>query len=293
MIDDGIRGDGSADSALRGIVLILLASLLFACMDGINKSLVGAYSTVQMLWVRYLFLLVFALSIARPRGVRVAMQTDQLGLQLSRSLVLLVENAAFILAWSYLTLADTHAIAAVSPLIVTLFAGSLLREQVGLPRTMAVLAGFAGVLLIIRPGMGVLSYEAAIPLVAAALFAAYQLMTRAVSRGDGPDTSLLYVAVVGAVALTLVGPFYWRPPSPVDWGLLLLSALLGSGAHFALIAALKFAPASTLQPFSYSLLLWATLVGFVGFGNLPDFWTVTGGAVVIVSGLYVIRKQRA
>jgi len=279
------------DRPLRGIVLVLVAALLFACMDGVNKSLVGTYSTAQILWIRYLFLLLFALAVARRRGLRTVISSARVGLQVGRSLLLILEKAAFVLAWSYLTLADTHAIAAISPLIVSLFAGLLLRERIGLSRTLAVAAGFVGVMLIIRPGMGVMSYEALIPLAAAALFAAYQLMTRAASRGDEADTSLLYVALVGTVVLTAIGPFSWYEPTPADWALLLLVAVLGAGAHFCLIAALNYAPASTLQPFGYSLFLWATVVGFIGFGNLPDLWTMTGGAVIILSGLYAIRSE--
>ena len=271
--------------------MVLLATLMFACMDGINKSLVADYSTVQILWVRYVFFLAFALLIARRRGLRIVFQTRHLGLQLGRSFVLVAEKAAFVIAWSYLSLADTHAIGAISPLLVTVFAGLLLKERVGLPRALAVATGFAGVLLIIRPGVGTISTAAAIPLTAAALFAAYQLLTRAVSRDDEADTSLLYSGLVGALVLSVIGPFDWRPPTPVDWGLLLIVALIGSGAHFALIKALQFAPASALQPFSYSLFLWAVLVGFVGFDDLPDLWTVAGGIVVIASGLYIIRHE--
>ena len=117
-------------------------------------------------------------------------------------------------------------------------------------------------------------------------------MTRVVSRVDKPDTILLYTALVGVVILTVAGPFNWRPPTDLDWGLLLLAAVLGCGAHFALIKALQLAPASTLQPFSYSLFLWAIVVGFIGFGDLPDLWTFAGGAVVVASGLYVLHRER-
>ena len=139
-------------ATLRGILLVLLAMLLFACMDGTTKHLTGDYSTVQILWIRYVVFLVFGLLVARPRGIRNVLATRHLALQLGRSLVLIVEKAAFVIAWSYLTLADTHAIAAVAPLIVTVLAAVLLREHVGLHRAVAVGTGFAGVLLIIRPG---------------------------------------------------------------------------------------------------------------------------------------------
>ena len=279
-------------ATLRGILLVLLAMLLFAGMDGATKHLSSDYSVVQILWIRYVVLLVFGLLVARPRGIRRALVTQHLGLQLGRSLLLIVEKAAFVIAWSYLTLADTHAIAAVAPLMVTVLAALLLRERVGAHRALAVATGFGGVLLIIRPGYGVMSTAAVIPLAAAGLFAVYQIVTRVVSRNDGPETSLLYAAVVGAVVMSVIGPFGWRDPTAADWGLLMLVALAGSGAHFALIKALQLAPASALQPFNYSLFLWAVVVGFVGFGDLPDLWTIAGGAIVVASGLYVVRRER-
>ena len=278
---------------LRGIGLVLLAMLTFACMDGIVKHLTSDYSVVQILWVRYVILLMVSVLIARPRGLRQVLKTPRLGMQVGRSLVLLAEMGAFVVAWRYLTLADTHAIAAVAPLIVTLLAVCLLGERVGLHKMLAVAAGFAGVLVIIRPGQGVFNAAALIPLIAAALFALYQIMTRFVSRTDRPDTSLLYTAIVGVIILTVIGPFSWRSPTGLDWGLLLLVGLLGSGSHFALIKALQLAPASTLQPFNYSLFLWAIVVGFIGFDDLPDQWTFAGGASVVASGLYVLHRERA
>ena len=277
---------------LRGISLILLAMLIFACMDGVIKHLTDTYSVIQILWIRYLILVVFALLVARPRGVREALKTPQLGMQLSRALVLLAEKAGFVIAWSYLTLADTHSIGAIAPIMVTVLAVLFLGEHAGLHRSLAIATGFAGVLIIIRPGLGVFSATALIPLGAAALFAVYQLMTRAVSRLDKPDTILLYTALVGVVILTLAGPFDWQTPVGLDWGLLILAGVLGCGAHFSLIKALQLAPASTLQPFSYSLFFWAIVGGYIGCGDLPDLWTFVGGAVVVGSGIYMLRRER-
>ena len=109
------------------------------------------------------------------------------------------------------------------------------------------------------------------------------MLTRAVSRRDSPETSLLYTGIVGAVMLSALGPFYWKPPVQMDWALLLLVAVLGAAAHFCLIKALKIAAASAIQPFSYSLFLWAIVVGFIGFGEFPSTWTLVGAAIVIAS----------
>ena len=283
--------DGAA--TLRGIGLVLLAMLLFASMDGVNKHLVVSYSIIQILWVRYLLFFAFALLVARRQGgIRATLASGQPGLQIARSLLLIAEQAAFVIAFVYLPLADVHAIAAVSPLIVTALSAPLLRERVGMHRLIAVGAGFAGVLVIMRPGMGVMSNAAAIPLIAAVLFAVYQMMTRLVSRTDSSETTVLYSSMVGVVVVSLLGPFSWQAPTQADWGLLILVAVLGSTAHFSLIKALQLAAASALQPFNYSLFLWAVVVGFVGFGDFPDAWTLAGATLIIASNLYVVQRTR-
>ena len=193
-------------TALRGIALVLLAMLLFAVMDGVNKHLAKTYSFVQILWVRYLLLVVVAALASRGTGVRRALVSRQRGTQIARSLVLVAEQATFIIAFIHLPLADVHALAAVSPLIVTLLSAPLLRERVSLYRMLAVAAGFAGVLLILRPGTGAMSAEAAIPLLAALLWAVYQMLTRLASRTDRPETSLLYAGLAGAVRPQPGGP---------------------------------------------------------------------------------------
>ena len=292
MIQDNGGAATEGRATLRGICLVLLAMLLFACMDGVNKHLSTTYSFIQILWIRYLLFAVVAIIAARRAGVRATLATERRGLQIGRSLVLIVEKAAFIIAFMYMPLADVHAIAAVSPLLVTVLSGPLLRERVDGQRLLAVAAGFAGVLLIIRPGTGVMSAAAAIPLVAALLFAVYQMMTRVASRDDSAETTMLYTGLAGVVVLSASGPFYWTEPTPTDWALLLLVAALGSTAHFALISALKFAEASAVQPFSYSLFLWAVVVGFVGFADFPDAWTLAGAAVIIASNLYVVQRTR-
>ncbi len=281
-----------SESTLRGISLVLLAMLLFAIMDGVVKHLSASYAVAQILWIRYLVFLFLGLLMARQRGIRRTLETRRLGLQVVRSAVLVAEQGAFVLAWRYLPLADVHAIAAVAPLMVTVFSALFLGERVGLHRALAVGTGFAGVVLIVRPGLGVMSESAAIPLLAALLFAVYQVATRVVGRSDNSETSLLYAGIVGAVVLSIFGPFSWTAPPPVDWGLLLLVALLGVCAHYALIKALQRTAASALQPFNYSLFLWAIVVGFVGFGDFPDLWTIVGGSIVVASGLYVIQHER-
>jgi drug/metabolite transporter (DMT)-like permease len=124
------------------------------------------------------------------------------------------------------------------------------------------------------------------------MFALYQILTRIVSRDVPPMTTLFYTALVGVIGLSLIGPFYWTTPDPLGWALFALVALLGASGHFLLIKALQLAPASVLQPYSYTLLIWATVVGFAVFGNLPDLATVLGAAVIAASGIYTFARER-
>ncbi len=275
----------------NGIVLCVVAMAAFAIMDGIGKHLTGTYPVHQILWIRYGLFLTFAFGLARHRGFRRTVATHHLRLHLIRSLVLVFESGTFVLSFKFLPLADTHAIAASAPLIVTALAIVFLNERVGLRRWTATLIGFFGVLVIIRPGLGVFDPVAILPVIAAVLFAVYQIMTRMLANSDSAETTLFYTGVVGFAVLTLVVPFGWQWPTPIDWSLLFLVGVLGSGAHWVLILALRAAPASLLQPYTYALVLFATAVGFVGFGDIPDSITILGGAIVIGSGLYTLQRE--
>ncbi len=276
----------------RGIALMLLAMFLFASMDAINKHLSQTYAITQILWIRFLFFAVFAVLIAGPGRVPRLVRSAAPWMQVMRGILLIGEIGVFIVALKYLPMADVHALAAASPLLVTLLAAPILGERVDLQRWVAVGLGFIGVLVILRPGFAVIDARLTLPLFAALLFALYQIMLRAVARHDGPDTTLLYSAFVGAVFFSVIGPFDWRSPAKIDWLWLLLSALLGSLAHFSLIRALDFAPASRLQPYGYGLMVWATVFGFLVFGQFPDGWTIAGAGLIVAGGLYAFARER-
>jgi drug/metabolite transporter (DMT)-like permease len=272
---------------------VLAAWLLFACMDGCSKQLAESYSIIQILWVRFVSLALIAAWLAGRQGGRGALRTRRFWLQSARSLLLVVEIGLFILTITVLPLAEVHAILAVTPLLVTALSVPLLGERVGMRRWSAIGVAFVGMLIILRPGFGAVHPMALVALLCALMFALYQILTRIVSRDDPPMTTLFYTALVGVIGLTMVGPFYWTPPDLFGWLLFGLVALLGASGHFLLIKALQLAPASVLQPYSYTTLIWATLVGFAAFGNLPDLATVAGGAVIAASGIYTFARERA
>jgi drug/metabolite transporter (DMT)-like permease len=277
----------------RGILCALAAWLLFAGMDAGSKQLAESYAIVQILWVRFLALTAIAFWLARRQGGNAALRTRRFWLQCARSLLLVVEIGLFILTITVLPLAEAHAILAVTPLLVTALSIPLLGERVGIRRWSAIGIAFVGMLIILRPGLDAVDPMALLALLCALMFALYQILTRLVSRDDPPMTTLFYTALIGVIGLSAIGPFYWTPPDAAGWALFGLVALLGASGHFLLIKALQLAAASALQPFSYTMLIWATLVGFVVFGNLPDLPTVAGAAIIAASGIYAFARERA
>ncbi|MFC3227244.1 DMT family transporter [Marinibaculum pumilum] len=297
---------------LRGILLMLGAMLLLASMDTMAKYLTTVYPIAQILWLRFAVFLVAALLLARLwRGAapdraapEPAAPDRAVGsptgspwrsrrplLQVLRSLVLVAEMSVFMLGFRHLPLADVHAVAAASPLVAVALAALLLREEVPARRWLAVACGFAGVLLILRPGFADFGWLQAVPIVAAFLWGGYQVFLRYVARFDPPAVTTFYTAATGLAAACLVAPLLWVPPDAQGWLLLGILALLGAAAHVTLILALDSAPAALLQPYTYTLLLWVTLLGYLVFGDLPDLLTIVGAAVVVGSGLLVLRDD--
>ncbi len=285
--------DPRQDNATFGITLVISAMFIFATQDAITKTLAATYSAPQILWVRFVFYALFALAFsARKRPLRFALRSRAPWLQVARSLLIVAEIALFIITIRYMSLAEMHALLATFPLMVTAIAALFLGEPVGIRRWGAVFAGFVGVLIIIRPGIIELQPGVLLALLTALMFAGYNVMTRMVAKYDDGETSTVYMAVIGAVVMTCLGPFYWIDPTLTDWMWLICLSFTAAAGHFLLIKALEIAPASTLQPFNYTLLVFATVIGYIFFDNLPDFWTVVGASVVVASGLYTIYRER-
>lgn len=275
-----------------GALLMALSMLLFAVMDSMSKWLVRDYPISEAFWIRYMIFALFALAMAWPHGIRRMARTTRPWMQAARALLALVEGAVFVAALQYLPLADTHAVAAASPLMVVAMSAPLLGERIGLHRWLSVIAAFAGVMLIIRPGFATLSWPLFIPLLGAFLWALYQIMVRFLARDDRPETTLLWSALVGLAAVSLIAPWEFRMPDPQGWLLMLAVGILGSLAHYALIKALDHAEASAVQPYGYTLLVFAALMGWLVFGDVPGGWTVLGACIVVASGLYTWVQDR-
>jgi drug/metabolite transporter (DMT)-like permease len=276
---------------VRGVTMVLLSMLMFACLDATAKILARDFAVSQMLWIRYLMFCVFALWLARADLPRLA-RSRRPGLQAFRSVVLVGEMALFILALRHLPVADVHAIAGATPLLVMALAAPLLGERVVWRQWLAVGVGFAGVLVIVRPGFAEIGIGAVYALLGGVSWAFYQVMLRIVGRDDDSATTLLYSAFIGAAITSVLGPSEWRWPDEWAWGLFALVGIFGTAAHAAMTTALTLAPASALQPFTYALLVFAAIVGLIVFGQFPDFWTCLGAAIVVGAGLYAWSTGR-
>lgn len=284
---------GRPENISRGITLIVLAMGIFACQDAIIKHLSQDYSAIQVVWVRFMFFPIFAVVMAWRNGsILRSLASKRPFLQILRCSMLLGDMLLFVVAVRVLPLADTHALLASFPLIVVALSALFLGEHVGPRRWTAVVICFVGVLVILRPGLTVLQPAAAIVLAIALLLASYTVLTRAVSRYDSSETSLLYLAIFGLVVTSAVGPFFWTWPTWQGWIWFATISITGAVGHFILILALEMAPASVLQPYNYVLLLGATILGFLFFDHFPDLWTIAGSCLIVSSGLYTFMRER-
>ncbi|MDH1011093.1 DMT family transporter [Pseudomonas nicosulfuronedens] len=282
----------AANNPRLGIALCLLSMLIFACQDGITKVLVRHLPVAELVMVRYWVFVLFALVVCRSQGgVRAASRSASPWRQVVRSLLGVGEIAVFGLALRYLGLAETHALYAVFPLMTLGLARVFLGERMVGRQWLAAAVGFGGTLLILRPGMGVFEPAALIPLAAALTFAFFNILSRRISQTDSFATTTLYMALVGAVAATSAGLPAWVTPTPHEAMLMSIVAVSGVIAQLLLIQALKYAQASTLQPFNYSLLAFATLIGLIVFGETPTLWTIIGALLILLAGLYSIRPK--
>lgn len=266
--------------------------LMFGLMDAGSKYLSQRYPVAQILWLRYVFTIPFLLAALGPGRIEPHLRSRRPWLQAVRSLLLVIQIGFVIWAFGRIPLADVHALLALSPLVVTALSVPLLGERVDRQRWAAVALGFVGILIILRPGVGVFQPAAAAALLAVLLYALYQVITRRVGAVDAAATSLLWQLVIGALATGFLVPFVWQPPAAWHWPLFVLVAVLGGIGHYAMIRALQLTPASVLQPFSYTLLIWAVVIGYLGFGDIPDRWTFLGAAVVVGAGTFAALRER-
>ena len=276
----------------KGILWQIIGMLFFGSMDAVSKHLTSSLPVIEILWVRYLFFALFGFLLAvHYSGLR-GLRTSIPFLQIARGLALVFEIVLFTYAFRYLPLADAHVMAAAVPLIVLALAVPILKERVGHRRWFAVVLGFLGVLIILRPGFGNWQPILFLPLLGAFGFAVYLVLTRMATKFDTIGTSAFYTGLVGLSVLTIFLPLEWKTPTIEEWGWLLLASVRGLCGHISVIKALSMAEASVLQPFFYVVLVWATFLGFIIFDDIPDFITMIGACIIVGSGLYAWYRER-
>jgi drug/metabolite transporter (DMT)-like permease len=277
----------------RGIFLMIAAVGVFVLMDTTAKYLARWYPVPSIVWARFVANLAVLLVFLAARGELRRLRTARPGLQIARGALLAGATLFYFTSLSVLPLAEAAAIAFVMPLFLAALAVPLLGERLDGARLAAILVGLVGALAIVRPGSGVFTFYALLPMAMALCNALYQILTRKVAGLEHPLTSLVWGAIVGAVLMSAVAPFVWQAPrEPFHWMLLGVIGVLASVGHYLLIRAFDFAPATLLAPFGYSGLVWAMLLGLVVFGDFPDAWSLGGMAVIVVSGLFLAGRQR-
>lgn len=273
--------------------MMIAAMLLFTTMDTIGKFLIADRPVQQVAWGRYFFQFAWMLLLVPFYGAGALLRTKRLGTQLVRGLLVALATICLFTAVSTIPLADAYTITFAAPFIVTILSIPFLGEKVGWRRWSAILVGFLGVAVVIRPGFGTFHWALLLPLVTATCFAVYQILTRKLGAllSEHPLALLFYMAFAGTIALSLIVPFYWQPVDATAWiGMITMGGLAAIG-HMLLIRALSLASAVTLSPLIYTQLIWAIILGYALFGDVPDRWMLFGGAIIIASGLFVFYRQ--
>ena len=281
-------------NARLGVILMVATTFVFAVQDGISAHLASEYNVLMIVAIRYWFFAAFVIAIARRQAgsVRVAAATSQPLLQIFRGLLLATEICVMVLAFVYLGLIEAHAIFACYPLLIAALSGPILGEHVGWRRWAAIGVGFIGVMIILQPGIAVFSPAAAIPLVSAFMFALYGLLTRYAARRDSTATSFFWTGVVGAVAMTPLGLWYWEPMIGSDWIWMGALCITGASGHWLLIKTYEVAEASAVQPFAYLQLVFASAIGLLVFRETLAPNVAIGAGIVIAAGLFTLCRAR-
>jgi drug/metabolite transporter (DMT)-like permease len=278
---------------LSAVLLIVVASACFTTVDVSVKHLSQRYPVPLIAWARWGVQALVLVAIAGPRLRFGLLRTTQLRPHLLRGALLIGSSLCFFSALRFLPLAEATALNYTSPILVTLLAGWLLRERLTRPRWAFVVAGFVGMLLIVRPGSDALAPAALLALGAAALYATFQIMTRKLA-GENLMTLMIYPSLLGTFALSLAVPFVhwdnWNPTS--DLVAFVGIGILGSLGHLLFVRAFQRASASAIAPFTYIQLVWSTLAGWLVFGTFPDGWTLAGIVVIAGSGVVLTWYER-
>ena len=285
-----------ADERLRAIGLMILATVCFAALDTTAKYLVATkhIPVAEVTWLRFVGHAVFSAAVLWPSfAFRPSLRSKKPVLQILRSVLMIVTTGFNFIALQYLQLDQTITIFFLAPLIVAALAGPLLNEWVGWHRMLAIVAGFLGVLLVMHPGFGTVHWAMLLVLIATLGYALYNLATRYLAAFDPAEVTQTYTPLAGVIIVAPFALHAWQWPAETWlWALFASLGFWGGLGHWLLILAHRHAPASLLAPFIYLGLIWMSAGGYLVFGDVPTSWTLSGAAVVILSGLYLLARER-
>ncbi|MFN0043806.1 MAG: DMT family transporter [Alphaproteobacteria bacterium] len=277
---------------ITGIVLIASAFALFPVADAAAKYLTDTLHALQITWVRYaVHTAIFAAVTFFRHPLRV-LRTRHPGAQFARGAAGFLSHVPFFAALAFIPLADACAVNMVGPLMVTALSVPMLGERVGWRRWSAVALGFIGAMIVVRPGLGLVHWATSLPLLGAAFFAVFQILTRRVSADDHPEGTLMLGTLYGLALSTLALPFIWQAMTWEDWRYILIMSAISGAGHFMMAKAFRMAPASLLAPFAYVQIVSALGSGFLIFGDVPDAYTIFGALIIAASGLYIAHRER-
>ena len=276
---------------MKAIIFNLLAWVMLPIMDGFAKYLSSDLPVLQITWARYFFTVVFTFPLMLFFFKKYLVWTDKPKLQLIRGLILLTANISFFYSISVISLPKALTLAFVAPLVVTAFSPFFLGESVGYRRWTAVIIGFIGSLVVIRPGFLEINIASLAALGTGIMYGFYLIITRKLSTSDNPLLTLLLTGVVGAIIATTFMPFVWVSPTFNQWSIMAAIGLFACIGHLFIILSLKFADASKLAPFSYFEIVTNIIIAYYFFGDFPDSWTFLGLFIIVFSGIYISRRE--
>ncbi len=277
---------------LLGIFFMCVATTLFPIMNGIVQVLSQRYLSEQIIWARTAGHLLIVLALVVPRYGIGVLATKRPAAQIWRSLLLLASTTLFFFAVKDVPLAKAASISFMAPFFVTLLALPMLGERIDPKRLAAVIVGFLGVIVVIRPGSEVFQAAALLIVGSAFCYAVYQILTRKVAGIDRPETSVMYSALIGTVLMSCVVPFAWVTPDNLNDILLLLAlGCLGAGGHWCVAKAMTYGQANVIAPFQYWQMIGSVAVGYVITGLFPDVYTWIGAGIIIAAGITIAVSE--
>ena len=275
-----------------GILFAVAAYFSFSILDAFQKTAVINHSIFQLLFIKYIFTLLLSCSEAKRKNNYKFWQSNNVKLQVLRSFFSIIESGCFVLAFRYLSLADVHSVGSLTPVIIVTLSAFILKEKVSPKTWIAIFVGFLGVLIILRPGLSIFDIKSLLPLMAAFFLGLYQVVTRKVSENDSTETSLFYTSLIGFIVMSILAFVYWQPLTLNSYFLFTgIGIFFSMGIYFQIIALSK-ARASIIQPFHYTLIFWAIILGYLVYDDLPDMPTIVGAIIIAASGIYVLRAGK-